>query len=273
MTHSNWPNTPTPWIMGILNVTPDSFSDGGKHAAPADAIEHARRMIAEGVDVIDVGGESTRPGSQPVAPDEQIRRTIPVIAAIRSVWDGPISIDTTRAAVALAALDAGASWVNDITALRDDDEMIDVVARHACPVVLMHMQGRPGTMQERPVYTDVIKEIIEFLMQRAEFAAQHGVSRDNIILDPGIGFGKTVEHNLEILKRLPEIAATGYLVLVGVSRKSFIGHLTGAPVDQRLAGSIAAAIAVANSGASIIRVHDAGATRQALTVAQALSPR
>jgi dihydropteroate synthase len=257
--------------MGILNVTPDSFSDGGKHADPDAAIAHARRMIDEGVDIIDVGGESTRPGSQPVAPEEQIRRTLPVIAGIRNTWDGPISVDTTRATVADSALNAGANWVNDISAFRDDEDMIGVVVRHRCPVVLMHMQGRPDTMQDRPSYVDVVAETITFLTQRARLAEQNAVARENIILDPGIGFGKQIAHNLELMRRLPELAALGYKVLVGVSRKSFIGQLTGAAVNERLAGSLAAALRAADAGASILRVHDVGPTKQALTVARAIA--
>lgn len=257
--------------MGILNVTPDSFSDGGRHAEPADAIAHARRMIDEGVDVIDVGGESTRPGSQPVEPEVQMRRTLPVITAIRDIWNGPISIDTTRAEVAEAALNAGASWVNDISALRDDVETIGVVVRHQCPVVLMHMQGHPGTMQDHPEYSNVVTETMEFLKERAEFAVRSGVARENIIFDPGIGFGKKLGHNLELLQRLPELVALGYYVLVGVSRKSFIGQLTGAAVNERLAGSLAAAIGAVNAGAALIRVHDVGATKQALAISRAIA--
>ena len=257
--------------MGILNVTPDSFSDGGKHAECDAAIAHGRRMIDEGVDVIDVGGESTRPGSQPVPAGDQIRRTIPVITALRRMWHGPISIDTTRADVAEAALDAGASWVNDISAMRDDDRMFGIVARAGCPVVLMHMQGMPSTMQESPAYVDVVAETITFLTQRAQFAEQNGVARENIVIDPGIGFGKKLEHNLVLIRRLPEIVALGYYVLVGLSRKSFIGNLTGAAVNERLAGSLAAALRAVDAGAAILRVHEVGPTRQALTIAQAIS--
>jgi dihydropteroate synthase len=259
--------------MGILNVTPDSFSDGGKYADPDAALGHARRMIDEGVDIIDVGGESTRPGSQSVPAVEQIRRTVPVITAIRRVWNGPISIDTTRANVAEAALDAGASWVNDISAMRDDDGMTLVVARAGCPMVLMHMQGKPDTMQDSPAYMDVVTETITFLTQRARLAEQNGAARENIILDPGIGFGKKLEHNLELMQRLPEIVALGYKVLVGVSRKSFIGYLTGAAVNERLAGSLVAALRAVDAGASILRVHDVGPTKQALTVARAISAK
>ena len=266
-----WPNSPTPWIMGILNVTPDSFSDGGLSSDPERAIGHSRRMIDEGAHIIDVGGESTRPGSLPVTPGEQIRRTIPVIASIRRLWDGPISIDTTSAVVAEAALRAGANWVNDISALRNDSLMIEVVASRGCPIVLMHMQGTPRSMQEQPAYGDVVADVKEYLVERAAFAERRGVARENIILDPGIGFGKTVEHNLELLRRLSEIVGAGYRVLIGTSRKSFIGRLTGAPVDQRLAGSIAAAVKAVEAGAGIVRVHDVGPTKQALVVAAALS--
>lgn len=259
--------------MGILNLTPDSFSDGGSHSEPDIAIAHTRRMIDDGADIIDIGGESTRPGSQPVAADEQIRRVLPIVDAVRRMWDGPISIDSTSSAVAEAALASGASWVNDISALRDDSRMIEVVSKHRCPVVLMHMQGRPHSMQESPVYTDVVTEVKSFLAERALFAGRHGVLHENIILDPGIGFGKTLEHNLELLRRLPEIVAIGYRVLIGASRKSFIGRLTGTPVDGRLAGSIAVAIKATESGATIIRVHDVAATRQAIDVNRAVSER
>lgn len=271
MSIERWPTSPTPWIMGILNATPDSFSDGGRYFDPEVATEHAKRMIDAGAHILDVGGESTRPGSLPVPEEEQIRRTIPIIVSIRRNWGCPISIDTTSASVVDAAISAGANWVNDISALRDDVRMVDVVARHGCPVVLMHRQGTSRSMQVNPSYADVVAEVRGFLVARAEFAEQHGVSRENIILDPGIGFGKSIEHNLELLRCLPEIVAIGYRVLVGTSRKSFIGHLADVPVDQRLAGSLAAAVKSVEAGATIVRVHDVGPTMQALIVARAIS--
>lgn len=273
MPDSHWPAGPSPWIMGILNVTPDSFSDGGQFIDPVLAIEQARRMTEEGADIIDIGGESTRPGAHPVPAEAQIERVVPVIQAIRRFWDGPISIDTTRAQVAEAALDAGASWINDISALRDDPAMVVLVARRGCPIVLMHMLGTPRDMQKASHYDDVIGEVYGFLAERARAAQAAGIAREMIILDPGIGFGKTLEHNLALLQQLPRLTSLGYPVLIGASRKSFIGHLTGAAVDSRLPGSLAAALAAVDAGATIVRVHDVAATRQALTVHSALRAR
>ncbi len=265
-----WPQTPPPWVMGILNVTPDSFSDGGRFHSPADAVAHARAMISEGADIIDVGGESTRPGSQPASEYEQIGRVEPVIKAIRKFSEIPISIDTTRAVVARNALNAGANWVNDISALGDDSEMARVVSESGCPVILMHMQGKPRRMQVNPRYDDVVREVREFLVERAKFAQSSGVLRENIILDPGIGFGKTLEHNLALLQCLPDLVATGFPILVGASRKSFIGQLTGLPVEQRLEGSLAAATLAVQAGARIVRVHDVAPTKRALQIATAI---
>jgi dihydropteroate synthase len=266
-----WPDHPPPWIMGILNVTPDSFSDGGQFLSPEPAIDHARRMIDDGADIIDVGGESTRPGALPVEPDEQIRRIVPVIAEIRRSWNGPISIDTTNADVARSALDAGGSWINDISALGDDRRMAGLIAQQGCPIVLMHMQGTPRNMQEKPTYTDVVGEVRAFLRERAKFAGSFGIAAENIIIDPGIGFGKTLEHNLSLLSRLTEIVALGYPVLVGASRKSFIGKISGPGLGDRLAGSLMAAVESVRAGARIVRVHDVAPTRQALAVAAAIS--
>lgn len=259
--------------MGILNVTPDSFSDGGHHVEPARAIAHAELMIAEGADILDVGGESTRPGSLAVPDSEQINRIDPVIRGIRRFWSGPISVDTTRADVAHAAFDSGANWINDISALRGDPRMVELAASCSCPVILMHMQGTPRTMQSEPTYNDVVEDVRSFLNARAQYAIQSGVSSQNIIIDPGIGFGKTVEHNVALLRGLEALVRLGFPVLVGASRKSFIGHLTGAPVDERLAGSLSAALRSVRAGAKIVRVHDVGATRQALAVAAAISFR
>ncbi len=273
MPDSHWPAGPSPWIMGILNVTPDSFSDGGQYIDPVHAIEQARRMTEEGADIIDIGGESTRPGAHPVPTEAQIERVVPVIRAIRRFWDGPISIDTTRAQAAEAALDAGANWINDISALRDDPATAVLAARRGCPIVLMHMLGTPRDMQSAPRYDDVVEEVCSFLAERARAAEANGIARDRIILDPGIGFGKTLEHNLALLRHLPRLTFLGYPVLIGASRKSFIGHLTGAAVGNRLPGSLAAALAAVDAGAAIVRVHDVAATRQALTVHAALRPR
>ncbi|MBI3871479.1 MAG: dihydropteroate synthase [candidate division Zixibacteria bacterium] len=271
MTLDLWPKSAPPWVMGVLNVTPDSFSDGGHFFEPSHAIAHARGMVEAGADIIDIGGESSRPGAEGVSAEEQIRRVTPVIRGIREFWGGPISVDTTSAQVASAAVGCGANWINDISALRADPAMAELAARQGCVVILMHMQGKPATMQMDPVYTDVVADATLFLRERARFARSCGIGEDRIILDPGIGFGKTLEHNLALLRRLRELTAIGYPILVGVSRKSFIGQITGAPVGDRLEGSLAAAIWAVGQGARIVRVHDVGPTRQALAVAAALS--
>ncbi|MBD3297526.1 MAG: dihydropteroate synthase [candidate division Zixibacteria bacterium] len=257
--------------MGVLNCTPDSFSDGGQFYDRDVAIDHAHQMIADGVDIIDVGGESTRPGSDPVDPDEQIERTMPVIEAIRRVWPGPISIDTTQSSVAKAALDAGANWINDVTALRDDPQMVILAAARHTALVLMHMLGTPRTMQESPQYRDVVREVTDFLTERAAYAESQGVPKDRIVIDPGIGFGKTIDHNLELLRHCRDLANHGYRLLIGASRKSFIGKITGMPVDTRLDGSVAVAVWSALRGASIVRVHDVAETRRALDVVGAIA--
>ncbi len=260
-------------VMGILNVTPDSFSDGGKFFTLESALERARQLIREGADIIDIGGESTRPGAEPVPEEEELRRVVPVIRAIREESAVPISIDTYKATVAEAALDAGANIVNDISALRFDPQMVKVVARARVPVVLMHMLGEPRTMQQNPVYTDVVREIKEFLGERIAFARAHGIEK--IIIDPGIGFGKTVAHNLEILRRLSELKELGCPILIGTSRKSFIGKLGGTeehplPVQERLEGTIASNVIAVLNGAQIVRVHDVAATKKALAIVDAV---
>jgi dihydropteroate synthase len=243
-------------VMGILNVTPDSFSDGGQFLDPEAAIEHGVRMAAEGAALIDVGGESTRPGSKPVSPAEQIRRTVPVIGALAERIDIPISIDTTDFDVARAALLAGASIINDITAL-SDVRMAEVAVQQQVPVVLMHMQGTPSTMQGEPRYNDVVAEVRDFLVARAEKAVMLGIPKERVFIDPGIGFGKTLEHNLLLLRNLDEFVATGYRVLVGPSRKGSIGKITGRdkPAD-RVFGTAAAVAHCVMTGVSIVRVHD-----------------
>jgi dihydropteroate synthase len=265
-----FPVTGKTWIMGVLNCTPDSFSDGGSYASNDAAIARGRQMIDEGADIIDVGGESTRPGSDPVDESEQIRRTAPVVSGIRRFWNGPISIDTTRARVAREAITAGANWVNDISALEDDPGMAGAVAESGAVVVLMHMQGAPRTMQEAPEYTNVVEDVAEFLKERAAFACTQGIFHDHIIVDPGIGFGKNLEHNLAILRHISRFRALGYPVLVGASRKSFIGQITGDEVTGRLEGSLAAAVWASVEGARIVRVHDVRATRRAIDVAWAI---
>jgi dihydropteroate synthase len=255
--------------MGVLNVTPDSFSDGGDFLEPAAAVAHAELLAAEGADVIDVGGESTRPGAAPVGEEEELRRVLPVFEALRDMRLAPLSIDTGKAGVAHAALAAGATFVNDVSALRADPGMARVVADAGADVCLVHMRGEPRTMQENPAYEEVVTEVREFLEERLAFAVAAGIPEEKVWLDPGIGFGKTLEHNLELLRRLDEIVSIGRPVVVGVSRKRFIGKLTGKAERDRLAGSLAAAVLAFERGATMFRVHDVGPTRDALTVAGA----
>ena len=253
-----------PAVMGVLNVTPDSFSDGGEFMEPHAAVAHVERMVGEGADLVDVGGESTRPGADPVAAEEELRRVMPVIEAIeRRV---PVSIDTSKARVAEAALSAGASFVNDITALRGDPVMAELVAAMDVDVCLMHMLRTPRTMQDNPRYDDVVAEVKAFLEERLAFAVTHGISEDRIWLDPGIGFGKTLPHNLALLRRLDEIVALGRPVVIGVSRKSFLGKLTDRAEADRVAGTVAANVLAYERGAHMFRVHDVAPTRDALAV-------
>jgi dihydropteroate synthase len=242
-------------IMGILNVTPDSFSDGGKFQALETAVEHGLQMVAEGADIIDIGGESTRPGANPVQAVEEIARTVPVIKKLREKTGVLISVDTRKVEVARAALAAGADIINDISALADPS-MAAVAAETGAGLVLMHMQGTPETMQNNPRYDDVVSNVWNFLEERMNFAVARGVAPEQIVLDPGIGFGKTDEHNLALLKGIPQLAAAGRPVLVGASRKSFIGRITGGEPDNRLAGSLAIAGFAVLRGAHILRVHD-----------------
>jgi dihydropteroate synthase len=243
-------------VMGILNVTPDSFSDGGQFLDANAAVERGVKMAEQGVAIIDVGGESTRPGSKAVSPAEQIRRTAPVIGALAERIDVPISIDTADAEVARTALLAGASIINDITAL-SDPKMIDVAVQQQVPVVLMHMQGTPATMQAEPHYDDVVAEVRDFLLARAEKAVRIGIPRERVFIDPGIGFGKTLEHNLLLLQNLDKLAATGYRVLVGPSRKGFVGKITGKDKPaERVFGTAAVVAHCVAAGASLVRVHD-----------------
>jgi dihydropteroate synthase len=255
-------------VMGIVNVTPDSFSDGGLFLDADAAIAHGRELLAEGADILDIGGESTRPGAEPVEPDEEIRRVVPVIEALAA--DGArISIDTTKAEVARRALAAGATIVNDVSALRFDPELAAVTAEARATCVLMHMLGEPRTMQVDPRYDEVVSDVKTFLEQRLAYAVAQGIPEDKVWLDPGIGFGKTLEHNLELIGRLDEIVAIGRPVVFGASRKSFLGKLTGRQVDERLAGTIAANIIAHDRGARVFRVHDVAATVDALKVATA----
>jgi dihydropteroate synthase len=263
---------PDPVLVGVLNVTPDSFSDGGDFLDPAKAASHAAAMLDEGAGIIDVGGESTRPGSDRVTLEEETRRVVPVVEEILSERpDAIISIDTCRAATAEAALGAGARIVNDVTALRGDPRMAEVVAEARCPVVLMHMLGEPRTMQRDPRYADVVREVRDFLAERAEHAVAAGVEPESVILDPGIGFGKTLEHNLALLRHLDELVALGFPVLVGASRKSFLGRITGVEeARDRVLGTVAANVIAYEKGATLFRVHDVRANREALAVARAI---
>jgi len=258
--------------MGILNVTPDSFSDGGLHFAPRDAVSAGLRMVGDGADIVDVGGESTRPGAEPVPVEEELRRVIPVVEALAS--EGTIvSVDTMKAAVAREALAAGARIVNDVTALRDP-EMVEVVAAAQCTVCLMHMKGEPRTMQSNPEYVDVVAEVRDYLVDRARFAESRGIAPDRIWIDPGFGFGKTVRHNLLLLKHLDAFVATGYPVLIGVSRKSTIGKLLNPenplPVEERYEGTLAAQVVAQTKGARIIRTHDVKSAKRAAMITAAI---
>ncbi len=255
-------------VMGIVNVTPDSFSDGGRFLAVDDAVGQGRRLAAEGADLLDIGGESTRPGAEPVAAQEELRRVVPVIAALAG--DGPaVSIDTAKAPVARAAIAAGATFVNDVTAFRGDPQTAALVAEAGVECCLMHMKGEPRTMQDDPRYDDVVSEVKSFLEERMAFAVAEGVSEERIVLDPGIGFGKTVAHNLELLRRLDEIVALGRPVLVGASRKAFLGRITGREAVDRGAATVAANVLAFERGASVFRVHDVAAVRDGLAVAAA----
>jgi dihydropteroate synthase len=259
-------------IMGIVNVTPDSFSDGGLFLDAEAAIEHGRRLAREGADILDVGGESTRPGAEGVSVSEELERVAPVVEALagESGPGVPVSIDTSKAAVAAAALDAGASIVNDVTALRGDPELAPLCADRDCGLVLMHMLGTPRTMQDNPTYEDVVDDVKAFLAERVEAATAAGVAEERIWVDPGIGFGKTVEHNLELLRRLGELRDLGRPIVVGSSRKTFIGKLTGRDVEARLGGTIASNVFAVLAGADVIRVHEALELRQAADVAEAI---
>jgi dihydropteroate synthase len=257
-------------VMGVVNVTPDSFSDGGRYLDPEVAVAHGLELEAEGAQILDVGGESTRPGAAPVGGEEEIRRVLPVIEGLAAAGArARISIDTSKATVAAAALAAGATFVNDVTALRGDPGMARVIAEAGADCCLMHMLGDPRTMQIDPRYDDVVDEVKAFLEHRVAFALAAGIAEERIILDPGIGFGKTVAHNLELLGRLEELAAIGRPVMVGPSRKTFLGRLTGRPVDERLAGTIAACVVAYGHGARVFRVHEVAPVADALIVAAA----
>ena len=259
-----------PLVMGVLNVTPDSFSDGGAHFSREAAVKHALALVEEGADIIDVGGESTRPGSAPVPPRVQKERVLPVIRDVRAAVDVALSVDTRSADVAAAAIEAGADIVNDVSAGLDDAEMFRLVAASGAAVVLMHKRGTPATMQSAPRYEDVVAEVAAHLARRAAAAVAAGVPRDRVAIDPGIGFGKGVDHNLLLLRDLARLAGLGYAVLVGPSRKRFLGALTGREVDERLFGTAAAVAAAVLAGAHIVRVHDVAAMMDVVRVAAAI---
>lgn len=257
-------------LVGILNVTPDSFSDGGRYLDPEKAIARGLGLAEEGADLIDIGGESSRPGARPVSVEEELERVLPVVRSLRRAVSIPLSIDTYKAQVARAALDEGVDLINDISALRFDPGMVSVIAAEKVPVVLMHMQGTPRTMQEKPHYRDVVEEVTGFLGERVEFALERGIRPQDVVVDPGIGFGKNLEHNLALLRGLSSLLSLGRPVLVGPSRKTFIGKILEAGPEERLEGSLAAAVAAVLAGANMIRMHDVREARRAVAIADAL---
>ncbi len=265
-------------IMGVLNVTPDSFFNGNKYFDLKKAVTHAEEMAMQGAEIIDLGGESTRPGAEALPLEEELKRTIPVIKELRKKIKIAISIDTYKSEVARQALDCGAKMVNDISGLRFDEQMVEIVGKYQAPVIIMHMQGTPRNMQENPEYNDVVKEIYTFFEERINFCLNAGIKKENILLDPGIGFGKTVEHNLEILRRLNEFHSLGYPLVLGTSRKSFIGKILdpsgkGLPPEERLEGSIASYVWAVIKGADILRVHDVKEAKRAVKVVEAIMSR
>ena len=262
-----------PLLMGIVNVTPDSFFDGGRFLDPQAAVAHAWRLVEEGADLLDIGGESTRPGSVPVDETEERRRLIPVVTAVAKVVSVPISVDTSKAVVAKAAIDAGAVMVNDVTALRGDPAMVDAIVVSGVGVVLMHMQGTPQTMQKAPKYHDVVEEVEDFLAERVRFALERGVAKNQIMLDPGIGFGKTLVQNLDLLAQLRTVTKLGFPLLVGPSRKGFIGELVKQSVQDRTWGTAAAIALAVEQGAHVLRVHDVAGMKDVVKVAAAISRR
>jgi dihydropteroate synthase len=261
---------PKAWIMGVINVTPDSFSDPGTYFEKDNAISRGLELVAEGADILDIGGESTRPGSDSVPVEEELRRVIPVIRGLRDKTDVLISVDTTKSDVAEAALDEGADILNDISSFRFDDRMPLLVSEAGVPIILMHMKGVPKTMQNNPFYENLYQEIHCFLKERISTAVAYGIKKENIIIDPGIGFGKNLEHNLAVIKNLKFLEDLDQPIMVGVSRKSFIGKILNLPPQERVEGSIASAILSILNGAHILRVHDVQAVKRAVTVAEAI---
>ena len=262
-----------PLLMGIVNVTPDSFFDGGRFLDPQAAVAHAWRLVEEGADLLDIGAESTRPASVPVEETEERRRLIPVVTAVAKAVSVPISVDTSKAVVAKAAIDAGAVMVNDVTALRGDPAMVDAIVVSGVGVVLMHMQGTPQTMQKAPQYHDVVEEVEDFLAERVRFALERGVAKNQIMLDPGIGFGKTLVHNLDLLAQLRTFTRLGFPLLVGPSRKGFIGELVEQSVQDRAWGTAGAIALAVEQGAHVLRVHDVAGMKDVVKVAAAISRR
>jgi dihydropteroate synthase len=264
---NNWLKKPSDYlIMGIINTTPDSFSDGGKYNSASEAIDFAYELLREGADIIDIGGESSRPGADPISAEEEIKRISPLLSELVKNTESTVSIDTYKSSTANYALNNGACLVNDISGLSFDKEMVDIVIRHNASIVIMHMKGTPKTMQKNPNYDNVIDEICDFLTNQVDFAINKGVSSDKIIIDPGIGFGKTLNDNYEIIAKLSQICDLGHPVLVGPSRKSFIGTTLDEPVEKRLEGSITAAAMCYNGGAKILRVHDVKETKKSLSI-------
>lgn len=262
-----------PLVMGIVNVTPDSFFDGGAYLDPGAAVDHALRLIDEGADILDIGAESTRPGATPLDSEKESRRLIPVVSAVAKSVSTPISVDTSKSLVARAAIDAGAVIINDITAMRGDGTMRHLITETGAGLVLMHMQGTPQTMQQAPQYENVVAEVATFLSERVRFAMEGGIAKNQIILDPGIGFGKVLDHNLDLLAGLESLTRLGYPLLIGLSRKAFLGHLTNQPVEARLMGTAAAVSLAVEKGANILRVHDVAAMRDVMKVATAIKQR
>jgi dihydropteroate synthase len=256
----------SPAIMGVVNATPDSFSDGGLCLHPEAAVERSIKLFEDGADIVDVGGESTRPGADPVTVDEELKRVIPIIEGVRSVTDRPISIDTAKSEVAKQAVEAGANMINDISAGKFDEGMYRVAANSGVPICLMHIKGTPRDMQNAPSYVDLVGEVREYLKDAVEAAVGAGVSRDRILVDPGVGFGKTVEDNLELIRRLDEFKGLHSSILIGTSRKSFIGKMLNMEVNDRLEGTLATLAASINHGAQILRVHDVAAARKFVTM-------
>ncbi|MBX3473221.1 MAG: dihydropteroate synthase [Planctomycetes bacterium] len=262
---------PWPLVMGIVNVTPDSFSDGGRHDTAEAGLNHALRLLDDGADILDIGGESTRPGAAAVDAKAELARVVPVIGALRRRGiEAPVSVDTSKSEVARAALDAGADIVNDVSAGTVDPALIPLCAARQCGLVLMHMQGDPRTMQQAPAYQDVVAEVRDYLAQRAKAAVAAGVKREHVWIDPGFGFGKLPAHNFALVRHLNVIASLGFAVLVGVSRKSSLGHVTGRPVEDREPESLAAALVAACKGAAVLRAHEPGPLKRAIAVARAM---